>query len=299
MANIDQDESWRRKVGGVVFVADGSRSCEQCSNFQGSRCSYHAALALDAVDVSKERCFYFTTGSSEQKPPLPATAHETRDNRQGENRAISVGGDEFVSPTHSEPRHTQEVLDMAESYDIAMGGFLGSFTGGRGKALRLQQPIRLWRGSEEDLCLSGRYDPPGTFLLAFLLTIGTAVAVFALAQALGFMAGPGLLVWYLIIRHVRRRDLVLHLEKAKKVVIDTRAERLAFLVDREDADAWIAFRVNHRFDELAEFARAMEGAACEEAHVKRAGTLITIALLVLILSPFVIGAVAYVISLVL
>jgi hypothetical protein len=98
--------------------------------------------------------------------------------------------------------------------------------------------------------LEGVYDPPYSGWIAFLPTIATGVVVGVVASEVGAAAGPGWIIWYLLIREMRKKPLrcVLAPESVGEAVLDR--ERGLFAVRTRPvaggvglAEGWLGMRL--------------------------------------------------------
>lgn len=125
--------------------------------------------------------------------------------------------------------------------------------GGSGGVIRLVRPPRLVFG-EGEVVLESKYDPPGNGWRALLVTVITVFVVYAIAKGTGAAAGPGIIVWFLIIRAVRRKENQWNLREAKEIVIDKDRRRISLLLPFGDKDAWAGMKISSEdegvFDEL-------------------------------------------------
>jgi len=115
------------------------------------------------------------------------------------------------------------------------------------------------------------HDSPGSVGLAFLATLLSLPVFFLMLRVLGFAAAPGWLIWYLIIRKMRRKTMTIQLRNAKRCVIDPSRSRMALLATVDEKPRWVAFDVKERFEEACNTVRDIFGPACEEARIKATG----------------------------
>ncbi|MGE0607151.1 MAG: hypothetical protein AB7O62_08675 [Pirellulales bacterium] len=148
---------------------------------------------------------------------------------------------------------------------------------------------------DDRVVVDGKYDPPGTLLLAFLATILGLVFFVVMLRALGFAAAPGWLVWYIIILLIRRRPVTFNLKTAEAIVTDSSASRVAFKAPLGGRSRWFALQVRERFgDVLATLKTAVPPERLSEGPIARPSLVPIVLLLILILTiPLFIALVFY------
>jgi hypothetical protein len=131
------------------------------------------------------------------------------------------------------------------------------------------------------LDLTTKYDPPGSGWLAAGAAFLTGILVILGAQALGVCAGPGWLLWFLGIAMLRRRTVTVNLLGADAAVIDPANRRLAFHVNAEGKERWIALDAPENFEQAAQaVATQMRGRVTQDT-IPRALTSGSIAMIVI------------------
>jgi len=182
----------------------------------------------------------------------------------------------------------QEVLAhvIAKKWEAHVGSFLGGFRVGEQKAIPLVKPASVGLFRSGELELSARYDPPGSGWLALVATIVSTVVVFALAQALGFMVGPGWLVWYILIVAMRRRDVVFNLIDTESVVVDAKNGRMAFRSKFDQVPCWVAIELRTGFDDLLERINTMFEGKVTNDDVTRPSMAVVIVLVLIVVLVF-------------
>jgi hypothetical protein len=175
---------------------------------------------------------------------------------------------------------------MEKTWNVVLGNFLGGFKVNKKSSLALVKPATFRVSDEEELEFSARYDPPGSGWYALLATIITGVVVWVIAQAVGFMAGPGILVWYLIFLYARRQDVRIALHEAEEVIIDPKNRRFAFRIPFKDKMRWLAFQTGDDFDEISQYIEARMPQQCIEGEIVRPSMVPVIILLVFLLGLF-------------
>ncbi|MCY2987547.1 MAG: hypothetical protein NTY19_06745 [Planctomycetota bacterium] len=175
---------------------------------------------------------------------------------------------------------------VAEKWEAYVGSFLGGFRVGKERAVQLVKPasVGLLRGG--GLELSARYDPPGSGWLALVASIITVILVFALAQTLGFMGGPGWLLWYILIVAMRRREVTFNLLDAESVVVDEKNRRFAFRSKFDQVPCWFAIEIRTRFDELQSRVNTSFQGKVTDGDVTRPSMTVVIVLLLFLVLLF-------------
>jgi hypothetical protein len=129
--------------------------------------------------------------------------------------------------------------------------------------------------------LSTQYDPPGSGWLALGAALITGILVTLIAQATGACAGPGWLLWFIVIALLRRRTVSINVHEADAAIIDPANRRLAFHADFEGKRRWVAVDVPQNFDEAAQAVTAQMPGRVVQDKIDRALTSGSIALIVL------------------
>lgn len=158
---------------------------------------------------------------------------------------------------------------MAGKWRAYLGNLWGGFRVGSDKALALVSPGDLRISDNGTIELSARYDPPGSGWRALVAALITLVLIVLVAQATGGCAGPGWLLWYILIIFIRRQPVRLNLEKAESVVIDPATHRLAFLTNFLGAKSWVAFEIKENFDTVMQSISATIGTPLSEGKIVR------------------------------
>lgn len=156
------------------------------------------------------------------------------------------------------------------------------YKGGSGKAIKIAGQPSISYSTSSGFILKGRYDPPGTGWWAILATVITGIVITALAQAFGFMAGPGYIIWYYIIRSKRRRDINEKLQNIKEVVFDNERKSLALFTQFQDKNVWLGFRVEKDYEKLVNAFSAVLKERCRTGRLKHADALALTILLIII-----------------
>jgi hypothetical protein len=158
---------------------------------------------------------------------------------------------------------------MASTWKARLGNLWGGFRVVKNKALPLVSPGEFKISDEGTIELSARYDPPGSGWRALVVALITGVVVTLLAQATGSCAGPGWLLWYIVIIFIRRQPVTLNLETSESVVVDSVSHRLGFLTDFMGAKRWVAFEIKENFDAAVQSIRATMPAPISEGKIAR------------------------------
>ena len=169
---------------------------------------------------------------------------------------------------------------MAGTWRAYLGNLWGGFRVGPNKAALLVSPGDLRMSDEGAVELAARYDPPGSGWRALVAAIITGILVAIVAQATGACAGPGWLLWYIIIILMRRQPVTLNLEKAETVVVDPTTRRLGFFTDFQGAKRWVAFEIKENFEAALQSIRATMSAPISEGKIARRLRAATIAFIV-------------------
>jgi len=172
---------------------------------------------------------------------------------------------------------------MANSWRVQLGNLWGGFRVGSNKTLPLVNPGEFKISDKGTVELSARYDPPGSGWRALIVAIVTGILVTILAQATGFCAGPGWLLWYILIILVRRKPATLTLAQAESVVVDAGNRRLGFLIDFLGGKSWVAFEIpGEQFHNALQSLKATTSAPLSEGQIKRRLKGSTIAIIVMV-----------------
>jgi hypothetical protein len=171
---------------------------------------------------------------------------------------------------------------MTKAWKAHFGGFLGGFRIGGKTPVQMANPGALTLSDDGALLFSARYDPPGSGWLAVLATVITGLVVCVLAQVLGFMAGPGWLVWYWIFLTWRRQQVRLNLGGAETAVIDADHSRFGFRTEVQGRKRWIAFEIWQQFDEASGHVRTLLASRCTDGSITRPNMIPVIVLVVLL-----------------
>lgn len=172
---------------------------------------------------------------------------------------------------------------MASTWKASLGNLWGGFRVGKNKALPLVSPGEFKISDKGTVELSARYDPPGSGWRALVASLITLILVVLVAQATGACAGPGWLLWYIVITLVRRQPVNLNLENSESIVMDSGHRRLGFLVDFLDRKQWVAFELKENFDVAVQSLRATVPAPITEGQIVRRFRAATIFVIVAVL----------------
>jgi len=159
---------------------------------------------------------------------------------------------------------------VARTWKANLGNLWGGFRVGRNKALAIVSPGEFKTSDTGTPELSVRYDPPGSGWRALLLAIATGLVVSILAQAVGFCAGPGWLLWYILIVLMRRRPVILNLAQSESVVVDSGNRRLGFLGDFLGGKRWVAFEIpGQQFQDALQSLKETMAERCTDGEIRR------------------------------
>ena len=171
---------------------------------------------------------------------------------------------------------------MASTWKTNLGSLWGGFRLGKDKVLPLVSPGEFTISDAGMPELSARYDPPGSGWRALLAAIATAIVITIAAQATGFCAGPGWLLWYFLIVLVRRKPVTLNLAQSESIVVDSANRRLGFLGDFLDGKHWVAFEIpGLQFHEALQSLKATMAERCADGQITRRLKGSTIAIIVI------------------
>ena len=171
---------------------------------------------------------------------------------------------------------------MTSTWKASLGNLWGGFRLGKNKALPLVSPGEFTISDEGAPELSARYDPPGSGWRALLAAIATAIVITIAAQATGFCAGPGWLLWYILIVLVRRKPITLNLAQSESIVVDSGNRRLGFLGDFLDGKHWVAFEIpGEQFHDALQSLKATLAERCTDGPIARRLKGSTIAIIVI------------------
>lgn len=167
----------------------------------------------------------------------------------------------------------------------------GRYSAGSGTRFPLLPPCQL---STENgrVNLSGRYQRPGAGWRALLATGITFVIVVIVAQAVGFAAGPGYLIWYYIFSRMRRADIELDLASAQEAVADDRKQRLAFRIPIEGKPAWIGFGAKSDYPRILSMLRGVPGLNIRSGDVKKSMPMLWLWIIIIICITGIVAAIA-------
>lgn len=173
---------------------------------------------------------------------------------------------------------------MLRRWRVVYGNMFGAYRSEGKSGWRLTPPTLMRETPDGQLEMIGHYDPPGSGWLAILASIGTFIVVFAVAQMIGFAAGPGWLVWYWIIRAIRREEVALDLSNAEDVLLDDESKRMAIRVGFKNRSRWMAFAVKEDYENLAPLVRSIYGAQVREGKVEEPSKVMLFIVLGLVLA---------------
>jgi competence protein ComGC len=174
-----------------------------------------------------------------------------------------------------------------QSIDVAAG----QFSAGAGNRAILVSPVTLV-AEHGMLKLKGRYQKPGAGRLAVIATIITFVAVILVAQALGFAAGPGYLIWYYIFSRNRRADIELDLANSLEVVTDDAKRRIAIRIPVDSAPSWIGISPKNDYPRIISLLSGMPGVSLRSGSVKKSLSLVAVVILIIVCCIGILAAVA-------
>jgi len=156
-------------------------------------------------------------------------------------------------------------------WKVNFATFLGGFQVKGKRSIQLLKPGILSLSDKGILQLSGRFDPPGSGWMALLATIITAIvfAFMALARGYtpGFYAGPGWLIWYLIIVLIRREKVSIPLQNSESVVLDPSSRRMGFRTNFTAKDCWVVFEIKDGFEEASKCVRTLLSSRCSNGKI--------------------------------
>ena len=171
---------------------------------------------------------------------------------------------------------------MTGRWNARLGNLWGGFRVGSNKALPLVNPGEFKISDKGTIELSARYDPPGSGWRALIVAIVTGILVTIVAQATGFCAGPGWLLWYILIILVRRKPATLTLAQSESVVVDAGNHRLGFLIDFQGDKHWVAFEIpGEQFHGALQSVKANMAERCTDGQITRRLKGSTIAIIVM------------------
>ena len=139
------------------------------------------------------------------------------------------------------------------------------FKGGKGTYIRLSSPSEVVFEYGKSPKLRTRYEGMGTGWLALIATILTGLTVHAMTAVYGFSVGPGIIIWYAIIRYFRRKNIEINFSDAQEIIIDEEKLGLAILCSIEGKVAWIGLKLRENYDSIT---RHLE--KCEDVSLRRA-----------------------------
>jgi general secretion pathway protein G len=167
----------------------------------------------------------------------------------------------------------------------------GRYSAGAGGRFLLLPPCSL-DVSNGRAKLSARYQKPGAGWRALLATVITFIVVAVAAQALGFAAGPGFLIWYWIFSRRLRGDIELDLATAQEAVADDRSLRVAFLIPVEGKPAWVGFGSKDDYAQILSTLRSVPGLNIKSGNVKKSTSLLLVWILAVIFFIAIVAAVS-------
>ncbi len=182
--------------------------------------------------------------------------------------------------------HNGPATMSSRSFPAIGGSFRGPFRVD-GKACSILPGKSYVRLTDCDIVVDARYDPPGSVLYAFLATLAGGVVFFVMLQAFNFAAAPGWLVWYLIIRAIRRKSVSMSVAEAAFVVVDRASSRIAFLKTFYGQQQWFAVELSQGFDDVASRLKRLCGDGFQERAVKNPSAIPVLILVGLILAATV------------
>jgi competence protein ComGC len=156
----------------------------------------------------------------------------------------------------------------------------GRFSAGPGKRVTLISPTALL-AENRTAKLKSRIQKPGAAWLALVASVITFIIVIVVAQAIGFAAGPGYLIWYYIFSRNRRTEIELDLAASLEVVADDTRQRIAIRIPVEGTTAWIGLNPKGDYPRVRSLLSGIAGLSMRSGPVKKsAGTGVIVATVV-------------------
>jgi len=168
---------------------------------------------------------------------------------------------------------------------------VGKFSAGPGNRAIFAPPVSIVSESGT-LKLEGQYQKPGAGRLALIATIITFVAVILLAQALGFAAGPGYLIWYYIFSRNRREDIELDLADSVEAVADDVKLRIAVRIPMNGVPAWIGINPKNDYPRIKSLLAGVPGMNLRNGSVKKSKSLLVVVLVISVCCAGIVAAVS-------
>jgi glycerol uptake facilitator-like aquaporin len=130
--------------------------------------------------------------------------------------------------------------------------------------------------------LTANYNPPGTIWLAIGATIATGIVVTVIAQVVGCMAGPGLIIWYWIISASRRKKVEISLADSEQVICDDKKRGIAIFGLIENQKAWFSIKCPNDYEKIVYLLTETNVISPERRELQTAQLAMIIVLLVLL-----------------
>jgi hypothetical protein len=156
------------------------------------------------------------------------------------------------------------------------------YKGGKGPFTLLARPCVFQFGDGTSPKLKARYNPPGSGWIALGLTVVTQIAVVAIAQVTGGMIGPGFIIWYLIIRACRRKDISIDLAGCEKIITDEKKRSFSIFGPCGNKKQWFSVKCSEGYDSIVSFL-TQEDIEVEKGQLKRSDRFLIFALILFII----------------
>jgi predicted RNA-binding Zn-ribbon protein involved in translation (DUF1610 family) len=144
----------------------------------------------------------------------------------------------------------------------------GYHKGGKGRFTRLASPCDFEFAAGRSPILNAKHCSPGNIWIALLATFITWIVVQVMAQVTGFMVGPGLLIWILIINAIRTEAVAFDLGQARQVILDSRKKEIGILGPMHDKETWVGVKCRANYEDIAQRLKAHNGLPVEEGTLK-------------------------------
>lgn len=161
------------------------------------------------------------------------------------------------------------------------------YKGGKGPFSRLTGHCMLKFRQNNPPKLVADYNPPGTIWLAILATIATGLVVAVIAQVVGFMAGPGLIIWYWIISAARRKQIEISLADSEQIVCDDQKRNIAIFGLVENQKTWISIKCPNDYGKIVYLLKQTDNVCIENRKLQTSQlTMIIVLVILLVLVAF-------------